>query len=433
MQAISSDGQTIALVAQAKAQEAIENQDAACGASVVSGVGNVLSALFSFNPLSAIGALFGGGANTLLQCEESANDQNDANLAWASAIAQNDETYQIQLGQNLVTDNGLLTQIFDSLADLGQAGVDTQQQLSLLNASHIAVQTDFANLQQALNTAQSGDQLQARNVDPTFRLYADQNGVRFAQQLAVARTWTFLATRALEYVLNETFANEGEVFAAADASDLTTYLAQLSSSYSAQQLVGQAQDLDDFISLRNDILGFTTAVKDKVTGQMLTPAQQFQAFLTLPKNLDAQGNLALAFNTDAASGGGPLFNPEVCEDRIADIKANLVSSSLSGETAYIGLTQKGQSTLIDCGQQGSNNYNLSTKTALVTAGLNLPRSAENDPSYPANTDLFERPVLASSWVLSIDLLGDPANRWLDLSQLDDIELWIHHRALTVQR
>ncbi len=430
MQAISSDGQTIALVAQAKAQEAIVNQDFACGTSALSLVGSIVQAFVE--PFQAIASLFGGGANTVQQCEEAITDQTDAKLAWASAVAQNDETYQIQLGQNVVTDNGLLTQIFDSLADLGQSGVDTQQQMSLLTAAQTAVQTDFANLQQALNTAQSGDELQARNVDPTFRLYADQTGVQFAQQLAVARTWTFLATRALEYVLNETFANEGEVFAAADASDLTTYLAQLASAYSAQQLAGQAQDLDDFVSLRNDILGFTTDVKDSVTGQLLTPAQQFQAFLRLPKNLDAQGNLALAFNTEAASGGGPLFNPDVCEDRIADIKANLVSSSLSGATAYVGLTQKGQSTLVVCGPAGSTGYNLSTKTALITAGLNLPRSAENDPSYPANTDLFERPVLASSWVLSIDLHGDPANGWVDLSKLDDIELWVHHRALSVQ-
>jgi len=433
MQALSSDGQEIALVAQAKAQEAIVNQDFACGTSAVSGVGQLIQAIS--DPFQAIGSLFGAAANIVQQCEEAAADQNDANLAWASSIAQNDETYQIQLGQNVVTDNGLLTQIFDSLADLGQSGVDTQQQMSLLTAAQTAVQSDFANLQQALNTAQSANQLQARNVDPTFRLYSDQDGVRFAQQLEVARTWTFLATQALEYMSNQTFANEGEVLAAADANDLTSFLAQLSSAYSADQLVGQAQDMDDFISLRNDILGFTAPVKDKVTGALLTPAQQFQAFLTLPKNLDAQGNLALAFDTEAASGGGPLFNPDVCQDRIADLKANLVSSSLSGETAYVGLTQKGQSTLVNCGpsgSQGSTSYSLSTKTALLTAGLNLPRSAEDDPSYPANTDLFERPVLASSWVLSIDLHGDPANGWVDLSQLDDIELWIHHRALSVQ-
>ncbi len=170
-----------------------------------------------------------------------------------------------------------------------------------------------------------------------------------------------------------------------------------------------------------------------MTGQVLTPAQQFQAFLALPKNLDAQGNLALAFSTDRASGGGALFNPDVCEDRIADIKANLVSSSVNGATAYVGLTQTGQSTLVDCGQPGTTGYNLSAKTALVTAGLNLPRSAEDDPSYPPNTDLFERPVLGSSWVLSIDLHGNAANSWVDLSKLDDIELWIHHRALTVQQ
>ena len=77
------------------------------------------------------------------------------------------------------------------------------------------------------------------------------------------------------------------------------------------------------------------------------------------------------------------------------------------------------------------DYGLPTKAAHIAAGLNLPRSAALDPTIPANNDLFERPVMASKWLLGIDL-ADPRNAWIDLSKIDDIELWVHHKALTIQ-
>ncbi len=140
MEAITADGQTIALVGPGQGPGG--NRQSGFRLRRERGVarrsGRIVSAIFSSNPfLGDWLALLAAAANTVeLQCEEAVTDQNDANLTWASAVAQNDETYQIQLGQNLVTDTGMLTQIFDSLADLGQAGVDAQQQLSLLSNLH---------------------------------------------------------------------------------------------------------------------------------------------------------------------------------------------------------------------------------------------------------------------------------------------------------
>ena len=305
--------------------------------------------------------------------------------------------------------------------------------MDLLQAAAVEIQGDYADLQQALLTAQAKNQAQGRGVDPTFRLYRDQVGMQWADQMTLARKWAFLATRALEYTTNQSFANAGEVFADATAGDLSNYLSLLSSTYQSDQLTnGWDQDRVDILSLRRDVFGYLQPVPDPAGGTM-SPEQQFEALLLSPKSRDAEGNLKLAFDTEAAAGGLDFFSSDVCEDRIADIKMNLVSSALTGSIAYVGLTQQGEARLADCAQPGTaTSYTLSTKAAQVTAGLNLPRTAETDPSYPANTDLYERPVLASSWILSIDTHGEPQNAWVDLGQIEDIEIWIHHRARTVQ-
>ena len=433
---IADAGAVITEVAKAKAHEEMENLNWRCGTTIGNGVGQVLGGivgLFTGNPASLVTGIFGGVSSSIQACEEAKNSQGDDARAANSANAQTSETQSQMQETNQIRNDTLLVEVADATAASEAAFSNSQQQVALLNAARGLLQSDFVTLAQLLANRSAEISVQQTDVDPTYRLYRDQAGMQWASQLEVARKWAFLAVRALEYTINASYAGEGDVLSAATVAQLNTLLGNLSDAYGTDQLAnGWVQQQVDVVSLRRDVLGITSPIIDEVTGQTISPEAQFQAQISLPKNRDALGNLALAFNTDVQSQGLPIFSNQVCGDTIVDIKVNLVSSALTGQSALLDLTQAGVASLADCSTVGSfKSYTLSSKKALITAGLNLPLSAQSDPAYPANNDLYERPVVATSWMLGVDG-ADPRNAWLDLSKLDDIELWIHHAARTAQ-
>jgi hypothetical protein len=419
-----SDGQTVALYAQHKAQE----EQAAKASGLFGAIVGFLGDVASFNYGGAIQQL-GDAVGAGVQYGMSLSDDQ---LAFQSSQAQTDMQVQLAIGQNVIRDDTLVAEIFDAHTDAETAALEIGRQANLFTAAGERWKNLVGEVIQAQATWVAKDNDLGRHKDPTFRLYRDQEGMQWDSAMKLLRKWAFLATRAFEYTANASYANGATVFAAANARELGGYLSDLQDAYQTDQLQnGWGQSRVDVISVRRDILGIDKDVEDPVTGRSVPPAEQFHEVLALPQNHDGAGNLSLKFRTSLRPGN-PIFSSDVCEDRIQSLKINLVSSSLQGDTAYLTLRQVGQGELASCTGGSAVTYQLGGKTAEIPAGLNLPRSAMSDPSLPQSTDLFERPVSDDSWVLTLDTRGDPRNGWIDPRQLDDIELWLTHTARTLQ-
>jgi hypothetical protein len=422
--ALTSDGQTIALYARHKAQE----EQAAKATNLFGAILGTIAGVLTLNPVQVLDSI-GDVVNAGVQVGMS---ETDDQMAYQSSLAQSDVQIQLALGQNVIRDDTLGTMIFDANTDAQTAAHEIDRQTSLFIGAAQRLQGLYGEVAQAQTAWAAKTRDLGRHRDPTFRLYRDQTGMQWGAAMRLVRKWVFLATRAFEYTANASYAGAAGVFTSANAREVQSYLSGLTDAYQTDRLQnGWGQARSDVISVRRDILGIDGSLVDPVTGKTLTPADQFHQILALPQNRDDLGDVSLKFRTSFKAGNG-IFSRSVCEDRIAGLKMNLVSASLQGDTAYIGLRQVGRGELLSCAGGNSVDYQLGGKTAEIPAGLNLSRAALDSPGLPESTDLFERPVSADSWILTIDTRSEPRNQWLVPQQLDDIEIWFAHTARTLQ-
>ncbi len=423
LEAVEQDGKTLELMAVRKAEERLANEAMQCANSVVGALQSGIAAV--------AGIAVGGVGIPASGCFPLVNSVafKDVGDAEAAAQAQADIQERFLIGQQEIADAQLKQALQAASADARTAKFEVQEKAQLFDVAKDQLRSLLAELAQALSEARQATAIVAHDgrAVPTDRLYRDADGLAWAGDLTLLRKWAFLTVRALEYVLDASVPEEGQVFSAESAEQLAGLLSSLRDEHDSAQLsAGWDQDREDVVSLAEDVLGITGPVVDPVTGQTLAPGEQLQQLLALPKSRDAAGNLRLRFATSVDQGG--LFSEDVAVDTIVGVKMSMVGS-LAGRTAYFTLTQAGETRLRDFG--GSLvPYELEPKTALVPAGVNL--ASPGDPSVPESTDLFERPVDCAAWTLSLDQQGDPRNAAVDLSQLTDLQLFVHHHGRTLQ-
>ncbi len=251
-----------------------------------------------------------------------------------------------------------------------------------------------------------------------------------------ALRWAYLSARALDYQLNQSVdLSWSELWGARSPHDLELFLAKLDSKFNMSPTT---QLRTEVISLRDRILLMNAPIKNLSTGQVVNAQARFRAFVASPANRDADGNFHIRFSTiDSAN---PIFSSAIASDRISSIRVNLIGDSLgagvtSAEVALIhggtsflrALTRgtDGTAPLIPYDVSGKGNTSLK---AVAQAAINAPPGS---PALQENFEMKERAVLTTGWELIIDS-SEPANRGLDLSGLDDIELTFTHDAYTIQ-
>ncbi len=427
--AILTTGQQADLTTAKNSWSQLAGDGAACLEAVMGGSASVSAAGPSISGGSGL-----AGCSSIITALVSSSAQNQELLAEDQA----QEAYTLQVGQNLVQDQAVERAIVDVLADAQEAINVNGQQGELFAAAEAQIANDQEQLSQVSNDYQeqlSVDEQPMAEKDLTFRLYRDAAAFQWAQDMRAARRAVFGVVRAYEYLAAENLGGprEAEVLAAETAEDLQAILDDVATDYDAARFGNEAswaQQREDEISLAHDILGIHGEITDPVTGQSLSEAQQFQRLLALPRNRDAQGNVALPFSTSILPGNG-VFATDVAVDVITGLQASLVGSAISGRTAYVTLLQSGRGRLR--ATDGSiQTYALGSKTASVPAGINF--DPVDDPlPLPSNSDLYSRPVDDASWTLIFDQQAEPTNAAVDVSQLTDIEFWIQHQTQTIQR
>jgi hypothetical protein len=301
-----------------------------------------------------------------------------------------------------------------------------------------------AQLQDAKDTAASMSLMQQLSKtdprrDPAFRQYRDEATVLSNKAFDAAQGQLFLVTRAFEYEVGMSFWRRGELFTLVSPEQLRAYKADLERAYQKFiATVGNSQEREVTLSLRDQIFRFSAPLVDNATGGTYAPEDIFHHLLADPRNRDADGNVRLTF-AFPLTPDAPTFNHSFCTDKITGIRISLVGASLGATQPEVGLQQRGSAYLRSCtdtdnaGEYAVSSYNLENtigvRRAIVQAGLNLSGPSDMSSGGPDNTEFYGRPV-AAPYELIIDR-NVPANANLDLTKLDDIILFIKHETRTV--
>jgi hypothetical protein len=275
--------------------------------------------------------------------------------------------------------------------------------------------------------------------DPAFREYRDETTMIANKAFDDAQSQLFLVTRALEYEVGMSFSRRADLFTLVTPADLASYAADLDSAYQRFiATVGNSQQREITLSLRDQIFRFADALQDNATGGIYTPEDVFHRLLAEPRNRDADGNVRLTFSL-SLTPDALIFNSSFCTDKITGIRVSLVGSALGATQPEVGLQQRGSAYLRSCTDTDANgayvvsDYNLENtigvRRAIVQAGLNLSGPTDMSSGGPVDTEFYGRPI-AAPYELIIDR-NAPANANLDLTKLDDIVLFIQHETRTV--
>lgn len=275
--------------------------------------------------------------------------------------------------------------------------------------------------------------------DPAFRQYRDRATALAAKAFDDAQGQLFLVTRSLEFEIGMSFGRRAQLFALTTPTELASYAADLELAYQRYIAgVGNSQDREMTLSLRDQIFRFSSALPDETTGASYSPPEIFRRLISDPRNRDAAGNVHLAFSLPLAKDA-LIFNRGYCTDKVTGIRVSLVGASLGATQPEVVLQQRGSGYLRSCtetddsGDYVVSEYSLENtigaRRAIVQAGLNLSGPTDATSGGPMNTELYGRP-LSAPYELIIDR-NAPANAALDLTKLDDIVLFIRHETRTV--
>jgi hypothetical protein len=326
-------------------------------------------------------------------------------------------------------------------------------ELPTLRINALAAELDIARLlgllraqvQEAADTMAALDRQQKTSGsdprrDPAFRQYRDLATTLAAKAFDAAQGQLFLVTRALEYETGMSFGRRAELFSFTTPAELASYLGDVEAAYQRfVATIGNRQQRETTLSLRDQIFRFPTPLVDPATGQVLSPAEVFHQLLADPRNRDAAGSLRLAFTLSLAPDA-LTFNGSLCTDTLTGMRISLVGAALGATQPEVVMQQRGSAYVRSCteldqnGDYAISEYGLDStvgsRRAIVQAGLNL--SGPNDASSggPVNTEFYGRPI-AAPYELTIDRTV-PANAGLDLAKLDDIVLFIQHESRTVR-
>ncbi len=250
-----------------------------------------------------------------------------------------------------------------------------------------------------------------------------------ARERAIRRV--YLALRALEYELNQDLPALRDTLAAArspeDITSLMTCLASIAEDYRLEN--GHGQPYVTEVSLRADIFGMTADIPD-VDGSPATPAEQFAALLQDPMHGQPDGGVALPFALSAFEH--TLFSTALCDDRIDQIEVKLIGDFLGDKEAEVILTRQGLAGTRRCDGADLPNwtayvpYDFDREQIVIQAGVNDWGTGGPNAGYAA------WPVHGEQWTLTIPSPSlAPANLDLDLRNISDVVLRLHHRAGTI--
>jgi predicted outer membrane repeat protein len=280
--------------------------------------------------------------------------------------------------------------------------------------------------------------------DPAGRVLRDYYMELAHDRYGVALDYAYRAGRALEYEINQDLTFSGlpltkldDLYPLEDSASLGAALAQMNTAYHNWKAGKQWQPRTDIVYLSR-ALGFEDHF-DPDLGRIVTREEQFNAFVRDPANrVDLDGNgskesLRFTFQTSIYRGNG-FFPTSVYNDKTDYITMRVRGSNLAlgREPNWVDiiLNQGGTSFIRtgDAFQSGGADDIRVYNPARATA--NIQAATYNNPFPQYNYELASRSVAFTNWTLTINTT-EGENQYLNLDNVDEIELWIAHLAISL--
>jgi hypothetical protein len=300
--------------------------------------------------------------------------------------------------------------------------------------------------------------------DPIHQLRFQDDTVRATHAFEEAQVWVYYLTRALEYKWNQPFAftttggqsfDSGSVFRARNALDLAEIVAAME-SYDAQ-INAPRQLFADWFSLRDDVYGYIPGpgrtYPDPLNpdGPEVGGVRAFRHQLELLA--DGGDSLTIRFDTTSGNLGGNLFLGPVFDEN-GDIFLGFFNDTATTEiyTTVAGQLTQGGSLLVRDPSSGDfdpmdpsrllNEFTAYTSRFWFNTGsgfqftealttpvtMRLTMAPETPPEPIHEITVFrERSVAATDWRLLVNF-RDGSNTFVDIDELDDIEIFFRHLA-----
>ena len=331
-------------------------------------------------------------------------------------------------------------ELINGMADIQKQAIDLAQLEVDIHQDVIGVLQSKLRLSNTFEQAKELHEERSRSLalvsqspakDPSYRLLRDSFALAALSSRADAQRSLYLSGRALEYEINQPLtALPGAVLGARDAGRLKKLSNCLTQIHDAHRVAyGSPQQYQTEVSLRRT-LGITGPRTDEVTGQTLTEGELFRMELLKNQNLDGAGGVGLTFGTNLQPGNG-LFPTDVCSDKVASVRVQLVGDFLGDAAAQVNLSLSGGSVMRQCSGDALTNWSLGAGNGAGSSGFAVIQAGVNGWSTaPPNTSLFGQSVARASWRVVLPGPADaPSNADLDLTHLEDIVFELTHKAL----
>ena len=285
---------------------------------------------------------------------------------------------------------------------------------------------------EALRASQATDASRGHLNDPAIRVIAEKAVADAMVSREVALKSAYAAGRAFEFEINWSFpAIATQLVPARRVSTAQSVLecmrTQLDAFHAAFHV---PQIVVDEISLREHVLGIKGAVRDPVTGEDISEAEQFRRRLLLPSNIGPEGTVGMTFAMALDAGNGVL-STGVCNDQVNTISVKLVGDGLGDAQARVKMGAGGAALQRSCtaftgaGGDVINQYKQEPTEVEMAAGVNTY-------PMPADAQLFGRAMGMTEWRIAIPPgSAAPQNADVDLSKIEDIVLRIQHAAISL--
>ncbi len=325
--------------------------------------------------------------------------------------------------------------------------------------------------------------------DPIHRVTMQTDMIGADASFREAQTWLFYMVRALEYKWNEPFTNSGgwtlkTLFKLRNADELWNLYSQMKAFDDGQTLSAIGDDRWDWLSLREDLLGYRQfgnqgeplSYTDPVTGETVDALTMFRRYLQ--RRQDASGVISLEFSTVRQNqntffrGPNPaLGTPGQYLDKIDCMVIRIPGQhtttnytqwdTLSGALGYGGssyIRNKYPGTpapgrpdrLVDEMTAYSSRWWYETSdgwrfreirtnsVSMLKASLGVPRPVHDFPSDIPDREMSqdaliintfrERSVATSRWILRIPTWHPsiPGIQTLRINELNDVEIYFYH-------
>jgi hypothetical protein len=396
--------------------------------NAVSEVQNVLGAAVKALELASNASIGNGGAPigmgvaaAILEDQQGRMEIRKDKLRQAQEMRQLEETTEIEFITGMA-------EIKKQLIDLHQLEIDLEQSAIGITLASIAITNQKELAQRAILERTRGlARISASPFsDPTYRTLLSRSALKAMSSRREAQRWLYRAGRALEYEINTPLGDAlGRAVLSAHNDDAIESLSECYSNifneYASQ--FGIPQEFSTTLSVRK-MLGVTAPRVDEVTGEQLSEGQLFRQILLQNENLDGEGGVGVQFSTNL-DPGNQLWSGNLCDDKVASIRAQIVGDFQGDDEAEVVLFMEGSGLLRRCDSEELINWTSeSVKKGVLQAGVNGFGSA------PANSTLFGHSVARPSWrVLIPGRATAPANADLRLDAIEDIVLEVKHRAL----